>query len=751
MADENVNVNVEFTGFKSQLREAQLNLEIVIQQFGESSEAAKDAAQSVALIRDQMDDAKDAAKAFTGAGKFEAVTKSLSAVSGGFTAIQGAIGLVSKDNKALEQTMLKVQSAMALTQGLTALEDAGRSFKQLGQVAGEALKSIRTGIAATGIGLLVVALGLIVAYWDDIKAAVSGVSTEQAALNKETAANAKASQENLDALTSSEQQLKLAGKSEKEIYDLKIKQYDTTIKDAEAKLASDRATLDAQVAASQRNKDILKGVLDFISLPLTLVLDTIDQIGLAFGKDFGLREGFKESVANMIFDPKEVKKEGEKTLKESADALNKIKEQRAGLINAQNDKDKAEAETKKKKQEEDDKKVLEDEKKKQEELKKIAEDAAFEASKLGKTELEKQKLDIDEKYRERLSKVEKGSQAEIDLIKLKEAEIAKAEQDARDKAAAKKKQDEDKALSDEEKALNERFNLLQASAVKEIANQEDLDKALLELEVKKLQEQIALQKKYGQDTTALELQLAEKTKEIGNKAEEDEKARQERIKEARQAQISGAIETATAIFDAANAVQEAQKQKEIEDLKAKGLSEEEAKKQTDEINKKYFEKNKGVQIGQAIIQTLQSSVAAFSSLAAIPVVGPALGAVAAAAALASGYATVDKIRNTSYTSTIEPEASKSKFANGGMLQGPSHSMGGIKTAMGELEGGEFVINKKSTANFLPLIQAINDQASANASSNPSTVQTPIFKTYVVASEMTSTQEADKRVSDIARL
>ena len=93
----------------------------------------------------------------------------------------------------------------------------------------------------------------------------------------------------------------------------------------------------------------------------------------------------------------------------------------------------------------------------------------------------------------------------------------------------------------------------------------------------------------------------------------------------------------------------------------------------------------------------------------------------------------------------------SKFADGGMLQGPSHGMGGIKTAMGELEGGEFVINKRSTANFLPLIQAINDQASANANPNPASAPAPIFKTYVVASEMSSTQEADKRVSDIARL
>jgi hypothetical protein len=169
MAEE---IEIKFTGFKSQLKEAQRELEILIQQTGQFSTQSVAAAKKVAAIRDEMDDAKDSVKAFTGAGKFEAVTKSLTAVSGGFTAISGAISLVNTDSKAMEETMNKLKSAMALTQGLTALEDAGRSFKQLGVAAKTALGGIKSGIAATGIGLFVVALGSIVAYWDDITKAV---------------------------------------------------------------------------------------------------------------------------------------------------------------------------------------------------------------------------------------------------------------------------------------------------------------------------------------------------------------------------------------------------------------------------------------------------------------------------------------------------------------------------------------------------------------------------------------------------
>lgn len=52
-----------------------------------------------------------------------------------------------------------------------------------------------------------------------------------------------------------------------------------------------------------------------------------------------------------------------------------------------------------------------------------------------------------------------------------------------------------------------------------------------------------------------------------------------------------------------------------------------------------------------------------------------------------------------------------KYAEGGLLQGASHSHGGI--AVGntgiEVEGGEYVVNKRSTKKFLPLLQAINEE------------------------------------------
>lgn len=74
----------------------------------------------------------------------------------------------------------------------------------------------------------------------------------------------------------------------------------------------------------------------------------------------------------------------------------------------------------------------------------------------------------------------------------------------------------------------------------------------------------------------------------------------------------------------------------------------------------------------------------------------------------------------------EPKAPK--FASGGILQGPSHSAGGIKTPYGELEGGEAVINKRSTAMFAPILSAINQAGGGRALQPAVSVSVPKFAT-----------------------
>ena len=64
--------------------------------------------------------------------------------------------------------------------------------------------------------------------------------------------------------------------------------------------------------------------------------------------------------------------------------------------------------------------------------------------------------------------------------------------------------------------------------------------------------------------------------------------------------------------------------------------------------RKQFEKEKKTKIAQAIIGGLQGAIAAYTSLAVIPIVGPALGAAAAAAVLSMTSDNVAAIKATSY-------------------------------------------------------------------------------------------------------
>lgn len=258
----------------------------------------------------------------------------LQGVTSAFAGVQGAMALTGNQSEELEQALLKVQGAMALAEGVRGIREGATAFKAMGMSAKIALQGIRTGIAATGIGVLLLALGGIVAYWDDIKTAVSGVSSEQEKLNELAAQNVVSEQSKLDAIGGQENILKLQGKSEKDILKLKIAQTDQVIKATENQIKQNDITAKAQIATAQRNKDILVGILNFIQAPLRLLLQGVDAVGDALGQNFGLLKGFDSLVdkgVSLIFDPEGEKKKAEETRKESLKALDKLKNDRAGL------------------------------------------------------------------------------------------------------------------------------------------------------------------------------------------------------------------------------------------------------------------------------------------------------------------------------------------------------------------------------------------------------------------------------------
>lgn len=315
---------------KTELREAQNEAINLARKFGDTSDQALAAAKRVANLKDEVSDFKDRVAALDPDKKFNAFSQSLQGVAGGFAGLQGAIGLFGTESKDLEKQLLKVQSALALSEGINAVLQSRDAFKNMGIVAVDAFKSIKVAIGSTGIGLLLVALGTIYTYWDDIKGAVSGVSAEQKKLNDISKSNVKAEQDKLEAIDGQDNILKLQGKSEKEILEIKMKQTDEVIKASEIQIQNQIITNKAAVDSAKRNKEILQTLIEFTLSPLALILKATDAVGKALGKNFGLEEKVFGSISKLVFDPEATQVEGNNVLKEQQNALKKLRNQRAG-------------------------------------------------------------------------------------------------------------------------------------------------------------------------------------------------------------------------------------------------------------------------------------------------------------------------------------------------------------------------------------------------------------------------------------
>lgn len=184
---------------KTQLRQAQNEVNALSEKFGSTSREAVEAAKRAGELKDKIGDAKALTDAFNPDAKFKALSSSLSGVAGGFSAVQGGMALFGKQSEDVEKTLLKVQSAMALSQGLQTIGESVDSFKQLGavlkntsavqkvmtaataaytfvnQAATTGLKVFRLALIGTGIGAIVVGLGLLIANFDKVKETIMKV------------------------------------------------------------------------------------------------------------------------------------------------------------------------------------------------------------------------------------------------------------------------------------------------------------------------------------------------------------------------------------------------------------------------------------------------------------------------------------------------------------------------------------------------------------------------------------------------
>jgi hypothetical protein len=615
---------------RSQLRAAQADVAALSEKFGVTSQEAIQAAKRAGELKDQIGDAKALTDAFNPDAKFKALSSSLAGVAGGFAVVQGGMALLGTESKDVEKTLLKVQAAMALSQGLQTIGESVDSFKQLGAVAKSysVVQKVITAaqwlwnaaMAANPIGAIVVAITALIAggyalvkMFRDSTAANEAAMASTKAHTKELENQAKEAKKSSDNLKDHNGHLydmaKAAGASAEELRKLALKHADE-----EVSLAKNNATIAANTFNRERN-----------TLATLKAAGASDEVIAAQQKL--TNESYKEFKEQDKILVESYKNRKEVVQKNEVEIL----QEKTNATTKDNDDSKTKREQKRKETEAQDKKDLE----------------ALKAA----------------------------LQAQKDARNANELEITKAIDEAKDKNAESLMTAEDVEI----RAVNDKYFKLIELAKEQKRSKEDIDA----LEIAQMNEvndiKIKSQNQHYADKKALDDEETANKKANADAQEEIDKKKAQ----ARAQWLSAGANTL---------------------------------KQASQLLGESTDAGKAAAIAAATIETYQAAVSSYNSLSGIPIVGPALGAVAAGVAVASGIANVKKIL-----------AVKTPKGGGG---GAAPSVAGAGAA-GAGSAPQFNVVGNSGVNQLAGIMATNEQ-------------TPV-KAYVVPSDVTTGQSLDRNI------
>jgi hypothetical protein len=248
--------NTSVKTFKQQLKEASVALVDIKQRFGDTSPQALALAKHIAELRDNMKDAKEVSDLFDPGAKFQVFGNVLRTVAGGFSALTGTMALFGNESEDVQKTLAKIQATLAITEGINTIVDAAKDFERLNAVVQQTVifqkanalatkaaaatqrlfgiavdetstsfKVLKGAIAATGIGLLVVAIGEVISITQEWTSATDKQIEAQKELHDQITKGAdvalKAEQDFISRLEKLDvAKAKARGASDQEIYNI---------------------------------------------------------------------------------------------------------------------------------------------------------------------------------------------------------------------------------------------------------------------------------------------------------------------------------------------------------------------------------------------------------------------------------------------------------------------------------------------------------------------------------------------------
>ena len=457
MATENVKVVKIETGeaqtsvkeLRSQLKQLKDTMLSVEQGTKEYNDALQQAANIKHTLKEQMEEVNASAMDF---GQIAGnVVKGVGGIVAGFQAAQATMNLFGIENETVTKSLQKMQSLMAITQAIPAIDDGVKAFKRLGlsiKGATVGMSSLKKALISTGIGAAVVVVGALVANFDKLKAAITGTNDE---LEKEKQLQMdehlkKVNDELGKRLSLEEQIRKAGGQDDVTIAEERVKSIEKEIKKKEALIEANRR--EQAQAYMAYNNAIQQGKAQKYINELKE-----NWLNIAKGEDVYLKE--IETIRNGQLKTAKEELEIEKKLQEARDI--KAKQEQAAKA----------AEDARKAAEENRKKRIEDEKKAVEELRKKYGELAEDIKLYDATDYEKD-----------LASLSKAEQQSIKTI-----------EDAQKKGIISKEQAEKDKLAIEKYYIQLRDNAQKEEAERQREQSIELLDTTYQLEQAKLQKQ----------------------------------------------------------------------------------------------------------------------------------------------------------------------------------------------------------------------------------------------------------------------
>jgi hypothetical protein len=579
---------------KAQLRELQAQLANT----EPDSAKYRELAEAAGELKDRIGDAAEAVGTQAG---------------GAFEKVSGSLGLVTSRITNLDFTGA-AEGAKLLASNISGIKpgDIAKGITGIGT----AFASVGKALLTNPIFLIGAAIAAAIVYADELLTLVDGVTDaelEQLDIQKQRAAQSK---QQLDAISDQENILRLQGKTEKEILQIKIAQANQAILDQKAVIQTLEIQRQQQIDAAERNRKITSGIIQFLTLPLQILLGTVDTItsGLnavgvisdeTFAKIGNQRDKLNKSLSTLVFDPAEVAKEGDAAVAEQKKILTQLENQQAGFQLSIKQMDQKEI---------DDKKAADE---------KAANDR--------KTANEKAAAD-------RKSAAEKEAEERL-----------KAEQEVSDLV----NQLYEENVKEFEEAEKRKTAAAEAEAAKRKKAEEDYDAAITALraeqDAKNLtadqQEILAIDQKY--------LDLREKAIAAGESTVEVDAAYQQALDDQEKVSAERRIQNEEAVQDAKLALTS-------QALGSVGALVSAFAKKDEASQKRAFKIQKAISIAQATVDTYKGANAIFASAAANPatILFPAQPFIAAGSAIAAGIANVATIAKQEFQGGTPPATSE---------------------------------------------------------------------------------------------